>query len=80
MRGKGYGVLMDLLPGLLSTVFGGFVFGLHGLGLQARTVIRRRLRSKHLSVALGIFSLRAGSRECTRDWRYTKHACTRSVT
>ena len=31
MRGKGYGVLIDLLLGLVGSVVGGFVFGLVGL-------------------------------------------------
>ena len=31
MRGKGYGVLIDLLLGLVGSVVGGFVFGLLGL-------------------------------------------------
>ena len=37
MRGKGYGVLIDLLLGLVGSVVGGFVFGL--LGLHAYGVI-----------------------------------------
>jgi len=32
MRGRGYGVLIDLLLGLVGSVVGGFVFGLLGLG------------------------------------------------
>jgi uncharacterized membrane protein YeaQ/YmgE (transglycosylase-associated protein family) len=42
MRGKGYGVLMDLLLGLVGAVVGGFVFGLLGLhayGLVGQLVI-----------------------------------------
>ena len=42
MRGKGYGVLMDLLLGLVGAVVGGFVFrllGLHGYGLVGQLVI-----------------------------------------
>ena len=42
MRGKGYGVLMDLLLGLVGAVVGGFVFGLLGLygyGLLGQLVI-----------------------------------------
>jgi uncharacterized membrane protein YeaQ/YmgE (transglycosylase-associated protein family) len=42
MRGKGYGVLMDLLLGLVGAVVGGFVFGLlglHGYGLIGQLVI-----------------------------------------
>ena len=31
MRGKGYGVLLDLLLGMVGSVVGGFVFGLLGL-------------------------------------------------
>ena len=31
MRGKGYGVLMDLVLGLVGSVLGGLVFGLLGL-------------------------------------------------
>ena len=31
MRGKGYGVLMDLVLGLVGAVLGGFIFGLLGL-------------------------------------------------
>ena len=42
MRGKGYGVLIDLLLGLVGAVLGGFVFGLVGLyayGIVGRLVI-----------------------------------------
>ena len=42
MRGKGYGVLIDLLLGLVGSVLGGFVFGLLGLtayGLVGQLVI-----------------------------------------
>ena len=42
MRGKGYGVLMDLLLGMVGSVVGGFVFGLLGLygyGLIGQLVI-----------------------------------------
>jgi len=31
MRGRGYGVVIDLLLGLVGSVVGGFVFGLLGL-------------------------------------------------
>lgn len=31
MQGRGYGVLMDLLLGVVGSVVGGFVFGLLGL-------------------------------------------------
>lgn len=31
MRGRGYGVLLDLLLGIVGSVVGGFVFGLLGL-------------------------------------------------
>jgi uncharacterized membrane protein YeaQ/YmgE (transglycosylase-associated protein family) len=37
MRGAGYGLLMDLLLGLVGSVVGGFVFGL--LGLHAYGII-----------------------------------------
>jgi uncharacterized membrane protein YeaQ/YmgE (transglycosylase-associated protein family) len=37
MRGRGYGVLIDLLLGLVGSVVGGFVFGL--LGLYASSLI-----------------------------------------
>jgi uncharacterized membrane protein YeaQ/YmgE (transglycosylase-associated protein family) len=42
MRGKGYGVLMDLALGLVGAVVGGFVFGLlglHGYGLVGQLVV-----------------------------------------
>ena len=42
MRGRGYGVLMDLVLGLVGAVLGGFVFGLFGLyayGLVGRLAI-----------------------------------------
>jgi uncharacterized membrane protein YeaQ/YmgE (transglycosylase-associated protein family) len=42
MRGKGYGVLIDLLLGLVGSVLGGVVFGLVGLvayALVGRLVI-----------------------------------------
>ena len=42
MRGKGYGVLIDLLLGMVGSVIGGFVFGLLGLygyGLVGQLVI-----------------------------------------
>jgi uncharacterized membrane protein YeaQ/YmgE (transglycosylase-associated protein family) len=41
MRGRGYGVLIDLLLGLVGSVVGGFVFGLlglHGYGLVGQLV------------------------------------------
>ena len=31
MRGRGFGVLIDLLVGIIGSVLGGFVFGLLGL-------------------------------------------------
>jgi uncharacterized membrane protein YeaQ/YmgE (transglycosylase-associated protein family) len=31
MRGRGYGVLVDLLLGIVGSMIGGFVFGLLGL-------------------------------------------------
>ena len=31
MRGRGYGVLLDLVLGLVGAVIGGFIFGLLGL-------------------------------------------------
>jgi uncharacterized membrane protein YeaQ/YmgE (transglycosylase-associated protein family) len=37
MRGKGYGVLMDLVLGLVGALLGGLVFGL--LGLHAYSVV-----------------------------------------
>jgi uncharacterized membrane protein YeaQ/YmgE (transglycosylase-associated protein family) len=37
MRGRGYGVVIDLLLGLVGAVVGGFVFGL--LGLYAYGVV-----------------------------------------
>ena len=42
MQGKGYGVLLDLLLGIVGSVVGGFVFGLLGLhayGLVGQLVI-----------------------------------------
>ena len=42
MRGKGYGVLIDLFLGILGSVLGGFIFGLLGLyatGLVGRLVV-----------------------------------------
>lgn len=42
MRGKGYGVLMDLLLGIAGSILGGIVFGLLGLhssGLVGQLVI-----------------------------------------
>jgi uncharacterized membrane protein YeaQ/YmgE (transglycosylase-associated protein family) len=42
MRGRGYGVLLDLVLGLVGAVIGGFVFGLlglHGYGLVGQLVI-----------------------------------------
>lgn len=42
MRGRGYGVLVDLLLGIVGSVLGGFVFGLLGLyasGLIGRIVV-----------------------------------------
>jgi len=42
MRGRGYGVLIDLLLGILGSVLGGFLFGLLGLyagGLVGRLVV-----------------------------------------
>jgi uncharacterized membrane protein YeaQ/YmgE (transglycosylase-associated protein family) len=37
MRGRGYGVLLDLVLGIVGSLIGGFVFGL--LGLHAYSVI-----------------------------------------
>jgi len=42
MRGKGYGVLMDLVLGLVGAIIGGLVFGLlglHGYGVVGQLVI-----------------------------------------
>jgi uncharacterized membrane protein YeaQ/YmgE (transglycosylase-associated protein family) len=42
MRGRGYGVLMDLLLGIVGSMLGGFVFGILGLyaaGLVGRIVV-----------------------------------------
>jgi uncharacterized membrane protein YeaQ/YmgE (transglycosylase-associated protein family) len=42
MRGKGYGVLIDLLLGIVGSMLGGVVFGMLGLvayGLLGRIVI-----------------------------------------
>ena len=42
MRGKGYGILLDLLLGMVGSVIGGFVFGifqLHAYGLVGQLVI-----------------------------------------
>lgn len=42
MRGRGYGVLIDLFLGILGSVLGGFLFGLLGLyatGLIGRLVV-----------------------------------------
>jgi uncharacterized membrane protein YeaQ/YmgE (transglycosylase-associated protein family) len=42
MRGRGYGVLLDLVLGLVGAVIGGFVFsllGLHGYGLVGQLAI-----------------------------------------
>jgi uncharacterized membrane protein YeaQ/YmgE (transglycosylase-associated protein family) len=41
MRGKGYGIVIDLLLGLIGSVVGGFIFGLlglHGYGLVGQLV------------------------------------------
>jgi uncharacterized membrane protein YeaQ/YmgE (transglycosylase-associated protein family) len=42
MRGRGYGLLVDLFLGILGSVLGGFLFGLLGLyatGLIGRLVV-----------------------------------------
>ena len=42
MRGRGYGVLMDLLLGVCGSIFGGTIFGLLGLyssGLIGQLVV-----------------------------------------
>jgi uncharacterized membrane protein YeaQ/YmgE (transglycosylase-associated protein family) len=42
MRGRGFGILIDLLLGILGSVLGGFVFGLLGLhssGLIGQLVV-----------------------------------------
>jgi uncharacterized membrane protein YeaQ/YmgE (transglycosylase-associated protein family) len=42
MRGHGYGILIDLLLGVVGAVLGGFIFGLLGLyaaGLVGRLVV-----------------------------------------
>jgi uncharacterized membrane protein YeaQ/YmgE (transglycosylase-associated protein family) len=41
MRGRGYGVLLDLVLGLVGAVIGGFIFGLlglHGYGMVGQLV------------------------------------------
>jgi uncharacterized membrane protein YeaQ/YmgE (transglycosylase-associated protein family) len=37
MRGKGYGILMDLLLGIVGSILGGAVFGL--LGLYSSSIV-----------------------------------------
>ena len=37
MRGKGYGILMDLVLGIVGSLVGGFVFSL--LGIQAYGIV-----------------------------------------
>ncbi len=37
MRGRGYGVLMDLLLGIVGSILGGIVFGL--LGLYSSSIV-----------------------------------------
>ena len=37
MRGKGYGILMDLLLGIVGSILGGMVFGL--LGLYSSSIV-----------------------------------------
>ena len=42
MRGRGYGILIDLLLGVVGAVLGGFIFGFLGLyaaGLVGRLVV-----------------------------------------
>jgi len=42
MRGRGYGVLIDLLLGVVGSILGGFIFGILGLyaaGLVGRLVV-----------------------------------------
>ena len=42
MRGQGYGILMDLVLGLVGALLGGLVFGLlglHGYGIVGQLVI-----------------------------------------
>jgi uncharacterized membrane protein YeaQ/YmgE (transglycosylase-associated protein family) len=42
MRGRGYGILIDLLLGVVGAILGGFIFGLLGLyaaGLVGRLVV-----------------------------------------
>jgi uncharacterized membrane protein YeaQ/YmgE (transglycosylase-associated protein family) len=42
MRGAGYGILMDLLLGIVGSVVGGFVFsllGLHAYGIVGSLVV-----------------------------------------
>jgi uncharacterized membrane protein YeaQ/YmgE (transglycosylase-associated protein family) len=42
MRGRGYGVLIDLFLGILGSVLGGFLFGLLGIytsGLIGRLIV-----------------------------------------
>jgi uncharacterized membrane protein YeaQ/YmgE (transglycosylase-associated protein family) len=42
MRGRGYGILLDLLLGIVGSMLGGLVFGLLGLyaaGLVGRLVV-----------------------------------------
>jgi uncharacterized membrane protein YeaQ/YmgE (transglycosylase-associated protein family) len=42
MRGRGYGILIDLLLGIVGSILGGFLFGILGLyaaGLVGRLVV-----------------------------------------
>jgi uncharacterized membrane protein YeaQ/YmgE (transglycosylase-associated protein family) len=42
MRGRGYGILIDLLLGIVGSILGGFLFGVLGLyaaGLVGRLVV-----------------------------------------
>jgi uncharacterized membrane protein YeaQ/YmgE (transglycosylase-associated protein family) len=42
MRGRGFGILIDLLLGIVGSILGGFIFGILGLysaGLVGRLVI-----------------------------------------
>ena len=42
MRGRGFGILIDLLVGIVGSVLGGFIFGLLGLysgGLLGQLVV-----------------------------------------
>jgi uncharacterized membrane protein YeaQ/YmgE (transglycosylase-associated protein family) len=56
MRGRGYGVLIDLLLGVVGAMLGGFIFGI--LGIYAASLVGRLVVATAGAVLLIYFARR----------------------